>query len=159
MILDSAIISLFFRLGFFIVSVINALGPNFFMDVCLTFLHSMFLNASSIQLSHWLHYFFLRCVFSNVSSNHLTGRMHSRIGCIFLIFHHCVFSNVSSSRLPEWMQSCIGCICLIFHHCVFSNVSSNYLPEKMQSRIGCICLAFLHCAFSNVSPKRLHGRM
>ena len=83
---------------------------------------------------------FLHCVFSNVSSNGLPQRMHSRTGCIYLTFLQCVFSNVSSKRLPEWMHNHIGCICLSFLHCEFSNVSSKHLPERMQSHTGCIFL-------------------
>ena len=46
---------------------------------------------------HWLH---LHCGFSSVSSNFLSQRMHSHIGCICLIFLHCVFSNDSSYCQP-----------------------------------------------------------
>ena len=72
-------------------------------------------------------------------------------------FPHCAFSNVSSNCLPERMHTRTGCICLAFLHCAFSNVASNHLLGKMQSHNGCICLTFLHCAFSNVSSERLHN--
>ena len=36
--------------------------------------------------------------------------MHICNGCICLVFLHCAFSNVSSNRLPEKMHSRIGCI-------------------------------------------------
>ena len=96
----------------------------------------------------WL---FFHCVFSNVSSNGLSERIQSHIGCICMALLHCVFSNVSSNRLHERMHSHIGCICLTFLHCAFSNVSSNCLPEKIQNHTVCICLAFFHCVFLNVS--------
>ena len=66
-------------------------------------------------------------------------------------FPHCAFSNVSSNCLSEKRHSHIGCICLTFLQCAFSNVSSNCLPQRMHSHIGCICSSFLHCGFSNVS--------
>ena len=64
-----------------------------------------------------------RCVFSNVSSKRLHGRMHSRIGCICLTFPHCVFSNVSSDCMPQRMHSRIGCIFL------FSPLGSQMSPR------------------------------
>ena len=56
--------------------------------------------------SHWLP--FPQCVFSIVSSNRLSERMHSHIGCICLALLHCVFSNVSSNRLHKTMHSHIA---------------------------------------------------
>ena len=99
---------------------------------------------------------FLRCVFSNVSSNGLPEKKQSHIACICLTLPHCALSNVSLNRLPVKIQSHIGCICLTFLHSAFSNVPSNGLPETMHNHTGYICLTFLHCAFSNVSSRHLH---
>ena len=89
---------------------------------------------------------FLHCVFLNASSNCMHERMHSYIGCIWMTFLLCAFSNVLSNCLPERMQSHIGCISLAFLHCAFSNVSSDCLSERMQTHIGCIFFTFLHFA-------------
>ena len=94
---------------------------------------------------------FLRCVFSNESSNCLPEQMQIHTGCICLIFLHCVLSNESSNGQHERIHSYIGCNCLTFLQCVFSNDSSNCLPERMHTHSGCICLTFRHCAFSNES--------
>ena len=51
---------------------------------------------------------------------------------------HCVFSNVSSNGLPEKTHSRIRCICLTLLHCAFSNVSSKNLDQCMQNYTGCI---------------------
>ena len=102
---------------------------------------------------------FLHCAFSNVSSNRMPEKRHSRIGCICLTFPHCSLSNVSLYCPCVRMQSHTGCICLTFLHCVFLNVSSNLLLEMMQNYIGGICLAFLHCAFSNAFSNDLCERL
>ena len=81
--------------------------------------------------------------------------MHSRIGCICLIFLHYVFSNVSTNCLGQRMQSHAGCTCLAFLHCVFSNVSSNCLNERMQNHIGYICLTSPRCVFSYGTSENL----
>ena len=81
-------------------------------------------------------------VFSNVSSNCSTPRMHNHTGCICWTFLHCVFSNVSSKHLHKWMHIRTGCISLTFLQCASSNFSSNYLPVRMKNHIGCICLIF-----------------
>ena len=47
----------------------------------------IYLHLKLSQL-RWLHFFtFQHCAFSNVSSNGLLERMHSHIGCIFLLFN------------------------------------------------------------------------
>ena len=48
--------------------------------------------------------------------------MQNHIGCICSTFLHCAFSNVSSNGMSERRHSCIGCICLIFllHYLYFS---------------------------------------
>ena len=93
---------------------------------------------------------FLRCGFSNESSDCLPERMQIHIGCVYLIFLHGVLSYESSNCLPVRMQSHTVCICLIFLHCVFSNVSSNCLPQMEHSHTCCICLSFVqgHCCRS-----------
>ena len=45
---------------------------------------------------------------------------------------HLVFSNVSSNWLLEKRHSRIGYICLTFLHCVYLNVLSNCLPETWE---------------------------
>ena len=45
---------------------------------------------------------------------------------------HLVFSNVSSNWLLEKRHSRIGYICLTFPHCVYLNVLSNCLPETWE---------------------------
>ena len=45
---------------------------------------------------------------------------------------HPVFSNVSSNWLLEKRHSRIGYICLTFLHCVYLNVLSNCLPETWE---------------------------
>ena len=91
---------------------------------------------------------FLHCVFLNVSSDVLPGKMHIRIGCICLVLLHCVFSNVSSNCLLEQMHNHRDCICLVLLQCVFSSVFSNKLPEKLQNYTGYICLIFsMLCTF------------
>ena len=59
--------------------------------------------------------------------NH-TGCIY-QIRCIRSIY--CVFSNVSSNDLPGRMHSHNGHICLTFLHCVFSSASANCLPRRM----------------------------
>ena len=80
------------------------LGRTVDADICLTFLHCVFLDVSAVRLHK---------------------RMKSHIGCICLTFLRCVLSNVSSKHLHERMHCHIGCTCLSFLHCVFSNVSSK----------------------------------
>ena len=126
--------------------------------ICLSFLHCVFPNLSSVHLQKRMHSHIgcicltsLHCEFSNVLSNYMLVRMHSHIGCICLIFLRRVFSNVSSNGLPERMHNHTGCICLTFHRYEISNVSSNGLLERMQNRTGCICLTFLcHLSLSLV---------
>ena len=65
---------------------------------------------------------------------------------------NCVFSNVSLNRLSEKMHNHIDCICLTFLQRVFLNVPSNGQHEKRHSRTGCSCLTLsllcvLKCAF------------
>ena len=102
---------------------------------------------------------FFHCVFLNVSSKNLCGRLRSHIECTYLIFLYCVFSNVASNCLHERMHNRTGCTCLFFLHCALTNVSSNCLPEWMQSHTGYIYLTFLHCVFSSVSLSCLHHWM
>ena len=59
---------------------------------------------------------FLHCVFPNVSSNGLSGRMQSHIDYVCLTFLHCAFSNVSSICLPEGMHTHTGCNYSISYH-------------------------------------------
>ena len=77
--------------------------------------------------SHWLHFL----VFSYVSSNGLSDRMHSCIRCICLAFLLCVFSNVHSKLLHTKIYNHTDCICVTFLHCGFSNVHSNCLPVRI----------------------------
>ena len=49
----------------------------------------------------------------HVSSKHLHMRMHNHTCCSGLNFPHCAFPSVSSNRLPERMHSDIGCIFLV----------------------------------------------
>ena len=56
----------------------------------------------------------------------------------FLAFLQCVFSNVFSNGMTGRMQSHTSCICPIFLHCTFSKVASNCLLERRHNRIGCI---------------------
>ena len=103
---------------------------NYCDFMCLTFLHCVFsIGGCEIPgkgrflwslfyidcILYWLHLFnfFIHCVFSNVFSNHLPERWHSRIGNICLPFFHCVFSNVASNHLPQVcpQMACLrGCI-------------------------------------------------
>ena len=92
---------------------------------------------------------FLHCVFSNVSSNCMTGAMRSHTGCIYKTFPQCALSNASSSGLPERIYSYTGCISLVFLHCAFSNVSSYCLPEMMQSHTACMYLCIFKCALKS----------
>ena len=66
----------------------------------------------------------------------LLKRMHNHTGCICLTFLRCVFSNVSSNCLPLRTNNHTGCIYLDFLHCAISNVSSNHLPQKMNKHTG-----------------------
>ena len=43
----------------------------------------------------------------------------------FLAFLHCMFSDVSSNRLQEKMHSRIGCICLNFLHCAMNECGNE----------------------------------
>ena len=116
--------------------------------------HQLVLSCYPVKMQSYIGcicFTFLRCVFSNVSSNRLPQNRQNHIPCICLTFLQCVFSNVSAKRLTEKMQRYIGCICFTFLCGVLSNVSSTGLPVKMQSHIGCICLVFLRCVFLNVS--------
>ena len=97
-------------------------------------------NATINLILNYICLTFLHCVFSNVSSNCLQGKMCGHTGCICWTFPHCEFSNVDSKILDQSRQSHIGCICWTFPHCAFSNASSNYLHEKIHSHTGCICL-------------------
>ena len=63
----------------------------------------------------------------------------SNIGYNCLTFLNCAFSDVSSNDVHKRIHSRIGCICLTFHHYGFSNVSSNCLHARMQSHINCSC--------------------
>ena len=119
-----------------------------------TFQHHAFSNVSSNDLSVKMHSHigciwkaFLRCAFSNVSSYCLQGKTHNHIGCICLTFLQCAFSNVSLN----WCIITLIAFVWLFFHCVFLNVASKHLHEWMQNHIGYICLTFLQCAFSNVS--------
>ena len=110
----------------------HLLGPKFNIhaNMCfqMPFLHCI------INLSHWSHLFsFIQCAFSNVSSNCLSQRMHSHIGCIYLTFLHCVFANVSSNRLHERMHSHIGCTCLTYLHCVVDLLPSRFSSKPSSS--------------------------
>ena len=82
--------------------------------------------------SHWLHFFyFFHCEFSNVSSNGLPEKMHSHIGCIYLISGplHLHPSNQSHNfqdfaPLPMFVMFCPnGCFKLsqIYHWLLVSN--------------------------------------
>ena len=111
-----------------------------------------------------LHLFsFLQCGFSNVSSNRLSERMHSCIGCTCSVFLRCVFSNVSSNGLHEKIYIHTDCICSTFLHCVFLNVSSRRHHKMIQSHIGCIYLTFSTVRmqsflfFLNLQKKRMHS--
>ena len=76
---------------------------------------------------------FFICLLKELGSEHAKSHwLH------VYIFLQCAFSNVSSNRLSEKRQSHIGCICLTFLQCAFSNASPNCLPEKMHNHIGCI---------------------
>ena len=48
--------------------------------------------------------------------------MQSHTGCTYLTFLHCVFSDVSSECLTGRMHNHTGCICMTFLHCVSLNV-------------------------------------
>ena len=63
----------------------------------------------------------------------------SHIGYNCLTFLNCAFSDVSSNDVHKRIHSRIGCICLTFHHYGFSNVYSNCLHARMQSHINCSC--------------------
>ena len=52
--------------------------------------------------------------------------------CIVTLVLPCAFSNVSSNDMPEKRHSRIVFICLTFLHCVFSNVSSNRLHVRIS---------------------------
>ena len=93
------------------------------------FLQSYIRTSSSD--SHCLT--FLHCVFTNVSSNGLSQRMHNHIDCICVTFLQSVFSDASSKSLPKRMQSHTGCIYLTFLHCVLSNVISDFLNEQRKT--------------------------
>ena len=100
----------------------------------------------------------------------LLKRMQSYTCYILLTFFHCAFSNVSSNCLSKRMHSRIGCICFDFSLLyVFkwilkwfapdiSNVSSNYIPQKRHIHIGCSEL-FIHCGILCVSSNRLHEKI
>ena len=79
----------------------------------------------------------------------------SHIGYNCLTFLNCAFSDVSSNDVHKRIHSRIGCICLTFHHYGFSNVSSNCLNAKMQSHINCIF--FVLEAPSAISFLRVHA--
>ena len=50
--------------------------------------------------------------------------------------------------MREQLHSRIGCIYMIFLQSEFSSVSSNCLPVQMQNHIGCIYVAaFLYVFF------------
>ena len=75
---------------------------------------------------------FLRCAFSNVSSNGCVN------GCIItLVVFVWLFFTVGFQMCPQ-SAGIKGCICLIFLHCVFSNVSSKRLHKRMDNDAGCI---------------------
>ena len=75
---------------------------------------------------------FLRCAFSNVSSNGCVN------GCIItLVAFVWLFFTVGFQMCPQ-SAGIKGCICLIFLHCVFSNVSSKRLHKRMDNHTGCI---------------------
>ena len=136
-------------------------------------------NVSPKEGRHIAFVTFQHHAFSNVSSNDLSVKMHSHIGCIWKAFLRCAFSNVSSYCLQGKTHNHIGCICLtflqcafqmspqiasirrgiitlvafvwLFFRCVFLNVASKRLHKMMQSHIVCISFTFLHCRFSSVS--------
>ena len=108
----------------------NFLGPNLYLCYSTRFFHLCTCLT------------FLRCAFSNDSSNSVPEKRHNRIGCICLNFLHCAFSDVSSNCTSQKRLSHSGYICLAFLLCAFSNVASNCLSQKRHSCIGCICLAF-----------------
>ena len=108
-----------------------------------TYPHCAFPNVSSKCLRQGMH-IYIGCIYLNFL--YFWSRGSSHIDCICFTFLHCVFLNVSSKNLCGRLRSHIECTCLIFLYCVFSNVASNCLPESMQSHTGCICL-FFHCAF------------
>ena len=75
---------------------------------------------------------FLRCAFSNVSSNGCVN------GCIItLVAFVWLFFTVGFQMCPQ-SAGIKGCICSIFIHCVFSNVSSKRLHKRMDNHTGCI---------------------
>ena len=116
-------------------------------------------NVSPKEGRHIAFVTFQHHAFSNVSSNDLSVKMHSHIGCIWKAFLRCAFSNVSSYCLQGKTHNHIGCICLTFLQCAFSNVSLNCFYKKRHNYIGAICLAFFHCVFLNVASKHLHEWM
>ena len=75
---------------------------------------------------------FLRCAFSNVSSNGCVN------GCIItLVAFVWLFFTVGFQMCPQ-SAGIKGCICSIFLHCVFSIVSSKHLHKRMHNHAGCI---------------------
>ena len=80
-------------------------------------------------------------IFKNVGSDDsCRGKCTIKLVTFVLTFPYCAFSNVSSIGLYERMHSHIGCIYVMFLHCVFSNVSSNILRVKFQSYTRHTCL-------------------
>ena len=71
---------------------------------------------------------FIHCVFSNVSSNGVLGRMHNHIGYICSTFLHCVFSNAYSNLLLRGLEVTLLAFAFLkqqsqcLHLCEFSPV-------------------------------------
>ena len=75
---------------------------------------------------------FLRCAFSNVSSNGCVN------GCIITLVAFVWLFFTVGFQMCSQSAGIKGCVCLIFLHCVFSNVSSKRLHKRMDNHTGCI---------------------
>ena len=76
--------------------------------------------------------------------------MKSHIDCICLTSPHCVFSNVSSNGLPGKMNSHIGCICLTLWHLRHQSFSSGnlHLPPLKEFVPLWLCVVLCsNCCF------------
>ena len=89
-----------------------------FFPLCV-FICVLKLPAPKDPKTHWLHLFWLISTVCLKMSPQMwfTERIRNHIGCICLIFLRCVFSNASSNCLPDKMCNQLGRICeLSCHH-------------------------------------------
>ena len=90
---------------------------DFFMRVIRWFTQ----NAAKI---HTLHLFiFHPCVFTNVSSNCLPGRMHSNTGCIYLTLSAEIYQMCPQRACIRRCKVTLVAFFFSFLQCAFSNVS------------------------------------